>query len=403
MITLPYDDCFGCGGCYNICPKQAITMTPDKYGYVHPVIDEQKCIECHMCENVCTVHHPQPLHQPINVWAAVAKKNDLFQTVASGGLCSVMTEYFLSGGGVVYGCGELNYRDIRHIRIDKLEDAGLLKNSKYVHSDMNDAMKSVKKDLIDGRKVLFIGTPCQISGLYGYLHKNYDNLTTIDLVCHGVPSQQMLRDQIEMYRKSDIQDFENGFVQFRWKTRYGIRFGIRFGIRENLIKEELSDQNAYMSAFLSGISYRENCYSCPFATSERVSDITAADFWGLGNKTWAADKMIPSRFIDDNGVSLVIINTIKGKAMFEAVENRFELEEHTIEEATLNNCNLSHPSPCLPTRQKFLHTYVTKGIRAAAKASIPNYRRNTNPILRAIKSSKAARSIYRALKNLNQR
>lgn len=268
---------------------------------------------------------------------------------------------------------------------------------------MNDAMKSVKKDLIDGRKVLFIGTPCQISGLYGYLHKNYDNLTTIDLVCHGVPSQQMLRDQIEMYRKSDIQDFENGFVQFRWKTRYGIRYGIRFGIRENLIKEELSDQNAYMSAFLSGISYRENCYSCPFATSERVSDITAADFWGLGNKTWAADKMIPSRFIDDNGVSLVIINTIKGKAMFEAVENRFELEEHTIEEATLNNCNLSHPSPCLPTRQKFLHTYVTKGIRAAAKASIPNYRRNTNPILRAIKSSKAARSIYRALKNLNQR
>lgn len=164
------------------------------------------------------------------IFAAVERDKTEHKTVASGGLCTIISKEILKSGGVVYGCSEENYRNIRHIRIDDVSAIDLLKKSKYVFSDIYDSYTEIRKDLTDGKRVLFIGTPCQVSGLYGFLRKEYGHLYTIDLVCHGVPSQKMLIQHIESIPKLGKIEKSKGFVDFRWKTRYGIRFGIRFGI-----------------------------------------------------------------------------------------------------------------------------------------------------------------------------
>lgn len=370
MIKLPYETCFGCGGCDNVCPVRAIAMVPDKYGFVHPEIDTEKCIECHLCEKVCTVYHPQKLEEPRDVIAAVTNNYIELQSVASGGLCTQLGVEIIKRGGVVYGCSEKNYLNIQHIRVEKIEDLDLLKKSKYVHSSMGTVMKQVKKDLDNGQEVLFIGTPCQVSGLYGFLHKQYDNLYTVDVICHGVPSQQMLQSQMEAFGISKAV-----FVDFRWKSHNGIRYGIRCRVNGKTIKEQSEWQSAYMAAFSCGISYRENCYSCPFARSARVADITAADFWGIGRVT-------PSKFTDTNGVSMVLVNTIKGKTLFEGVASNFEIENHTIQEASRCNTNLSHPAPIPEHRARFLEIFANNGIARASYECIPKHRKFQNPLYR---------------------
>lgn len=392
MIELPYDTCFGCGGCLNVCPKDAITMTPDKYGFVHPVIDGERCVECHLCEKACTVYHPQVLNMPIDVIAAVVKDKDELQSVASGGLCTELGRLVIRRSGVVYGCSEKDFHTIRHIRVESESDLDLLKKSKYVHSEMGHAFRMARKDLESGREVLFIGTPCQVSGLYGFLRKRYDNLSTVDMVCHGVPSQKMLHSQIEEFRKPEINRFDNGFVQFRWKdSRYGIRYGIRFGVDGKTIREEVEERNAYMAAFSCGISYRENCYSCPFARQERVSDITAADFWGIGSK-------VVSKFRDIDGVSLVLLNTEKGRRLFDGVKDNFDTEPHTIVEASRVNANLKHPAEKLPQRDRFLSIFEKKGIKAASYACVPLYRKNCSPVYRMMVRNQVIVLLYNFFK-----
>lgn len=396
MIHLPYDTCFGCYGCENACPKQAINMEPDKYGYKHPLIDPQKCVECHLCEKVCTSLNHLELKKPRKVLAAATKDSNELTTVASGGLCTELSRLILTDGGVVYGCCEKNYTDIHHVRVDNVAGLDMLKKSKYVFSDIGQTFSMAKKDLMDGKKVLFIGTPCQISGLLGYLRKPYGNLYTVDLVCHGVPSQQMLQDHINSLPVTSKIDKNKIKVDFRWKSRYGIRYGIRFGIGGGKTYECHESVDPYMAAFHYGISYRENCFSCPFATDKRIGDITAADFWGIG-------KSVPSKFIDVNGVSMVILNSEKGETLFNRISHLFDVEEHTMEEAKLNNSNLSHPSIRLPLRDEFLRIYTEKGIRQAAHACLPTYRKNTNPIYRALISIPGLTKAYAIIKKIIKR
>lgn len=392
MISLPYDSCFGCYGCKNICPKDAISLIPDKFGFKHPNINNTKCIECHLCEKVCTSINPLELQTPKEILAAVTKNSDELKTVASGGICTIISKKIIDEGGSVYGCSQKNYMDICHIRINRTDDLDLLKKSKYVYSEIRNSYTQVKEDLKSGKKVLFVGTPCQVSGLLGFLRKPFENLYTIDLVCHGVPSQQMLRDHIDSLKITDKINKKNLRVEFRWKSRYGIRYGIRFGRGNGQFYERHEIIDPYMAAFHDGISYRENCYSCPFAKSKRIGDITAADFWGIG-------KLIKSEFVDINGVSLVLLNTNKGEKLFNTVSDKVITEVHTIEEAKLNNLNLSQPAPRLPMRDKFLEIYSKKGIAEAARATLPGYRRNINPIYRFLRSLPFSKKIYISLKN----
>ncbi|MBD5340121.1 MAG: 4Fe-4S dicluster domain-containing protein [Bacteroides sp.] len=392
MINLPYNTCFGCYGCYNSCPRNAISMHPDKYGYEHPVIDTDKCIECHLCEKACTEINPLPLKAPFEILAAAPKSKEEADSVASGGLCTEASRHFIENGGIVYGCEEVTVSAIHHTKITKESDLDRIKKSKYVHSSIEHTFREIKFELDSGAKILFIGTPCQVSGLYGYLRKKYDNLYTIDLVCHGVPSQQMLIDQIKLMNLP--QDFEtNGRVEFRWKTSKGIRFGMKYIINKQTIKEQLEADNAYMAAFTIGISYRENCYSCPFARQERIGDLTAADFWGLGEE-------VKSDFRDIDGVSLVLINSSKGKILFDSIKHKFDTENHTIEEAKLNNLNLRQPAPRPLKRNKFLEIYLNKGLKKAAIQCVPGFRKRSHPLYKLYCKIPGLPQTYKIIKRL---
>ncbi len=390
MINLPHEKCYGCQGCLNACPKDAISMKEDECGYRYPFVDLNKCIECGLCLKVCPELNSYDLNAPKNVYAVTSKDKLIVKTAASGGFSSVLANYIISRGGVVYGCFEENFEKIGHVRIDNINDLNKIKNSKYVHSDIRLTYREAKADLNKGKEVLFSGTPCQISGLLGFLRKPYDNLLTLDLVCHGVPPMKMLREQVRSYPEVRDIPSEDIIVDFRWKEnirsgcgsiRYGLRTAIRSGMQMRVIRKENDTVNSYMRCFQTGISLRENCLHCPYARRERISDITAADFWGLG-------RDIDSDMFDLDGVSLVLVNSIKGTHYFNRIKDAFNIQERTFEEAKFRNRCLSQPFERLKERDKFLRLCREKGLITAAKATDPVHRFESNAIIKFLRTNR---------------
>ena len=215
------EKCTACAACMNICAHNAITMEAySSLGYVYPVIDASKCVDCGLCAKTCPANNPIGLHKPLKAFAAISKNHDDLMTSASGGASSVLCQTILKRGGIVYGCVQRNYKDIAHRRISSYEDYTLMKGSKYVQSNIGYIYRDVKADLNNGKEVLFTGTPCQIAGLKAYLRKDYERLYLVDLVCHGVPSQKLLREDVE----SLLKDYPNAdrskiCVEFRQKKR----------------------------------------------------------------------------------------------------------------------------------------------------------------------------------------
>lgn len=389
MINLPHEQCYGCQGCLNICPQDAIFMVEDEYGYRYPQINLGKCVDCDLCKKVCPELNQITLNSPIKILAAQSKNKDVFRTTASGGVCYSLSIEIINRGGIVYGCAEKDFQTIKHIRVDCIDDLNQLKNSKYVHSDINHTYREARKDLNMGRLVLFTGTPCQISGLKMFLRKQYDNLITVDLICHGVPPMKMLREQVLSYPEVKHVKPEDIFVDFRWKSsvrsgchdiRYGLRTKVRSGSSFRVIREENDIINAYMRCFQTGISLRDNCLRCPYAKRERVSDITAADFWGLGS-----DK-IPSDLVASKGVSLLLINTKVGNDLFNSIKSDFEVRKQSYEEAKLFNRCLYAPFKYHPKRDAFLKLYKTQGLIKATTLTDSLYRFETTNIVRRCNS-----------------
>lgn len=391
MIKLPFSKCTGCAGCMNICPVQAIQMQEDQYGFIHPNIDVNKCIKCHLCEKTCPVYTSTPKNDPINIMAAVSVSHTInLRDVASGGVASTLAEFFIQNQGVVYGCSEKNFSEIKHIRVDSLVDIKLIQNSKYVQSEIGYIFKDVENDLKNNRQVLFIGTPCQIAGLINYLKKDYPNLLTVDFVCHGVPPLKMLKDQVSSYIKRINFSHQNIFINFRWKERINDSFRIKYGFqvlkiddtkKPILIKSENDIVNPYMRGFQKGLTLRDSCFQCQYALKQRVSDITVGDFWGLGSK-------IKTSFKSQNGVSLLLINSEKGLSIFSGVSNQFLTEEHSFENVSKYNLGLIKPFPCPSNRAEFLDLYKKIGLRKALKHIDSTHRFYSKRIVRFMQKNK---------------
>lgn len=368
------DLCTGCSACMNACPKDAITMTEQgTYGNIFPTIDQDKCIDCGLCTKICPVNKPVTLNLPIKAFAAISKEKDDLMSSSSGAASSVMASHILANRGCVYGCVQESYSDISHRRIDNLDEAYKIKGSKYVQSNIGYTFKEVKKDLCEGKKVMFSGTPCQIAGLRNYLRKDYDNLYLIDLVCHGVPSQKLLREDVESTLvKHNLQEKEVK-VLFRkkigGKAKLGMEYGLFFydnsGKEIALPREDVAFlYNKYITAFMSGVIFRENCFSCPYAQPNRNSDITIADFWGIKETT------IPT----SNGVSLLLANTIKGLSLIEEISDRCQIEERSVEEAIAGNGQLMAPSKRPKEREEFMKEYAVDSEKAYSE-HLKNYKK----------------------------
>lgn len=358
-IICPIEKCTGCFACLNICPKGAIIMTEDKYGFLYPKIDINICIKCGLCEKVCPVLTPVRLNEPLSTYAAVSSEEVL--TSSSGGAAAVMTKYILSKGGIVYGCVQYNYKNICHARIDNINDIKLLKGSKYVQSFIGTIFGDVKSDLCKGVDVLFIGTPCQIAGLRNYLGKDYDNLYTSDLVCHGVPSLKMLIDDISLIKKSSFSDT----VCFRENIDGKVVYGIFLKGDNGVLKSKVRfPSDPYLTAFMSGLSFRECCHLCKYAGSTRVGDITLADFWGLGKE---------SKINTYNGVSLLLLNSDKGRNLFNEFSHMLSYEKRNLGEAIAGNGQLQKPFIRPECKDEFLNIYLRCGLKKAVDLVAKDY------------------------------
>lgn len=309
-------DCCGCTACASICTHEAIKMRPDTLGFLYPEVDTNKCTNCGLCEKVCSFNPNYDKSLNIDKPEAYgARHKDIkeVETSRSGAAFIAISDWILDHGGIVYGVGYKNHFRVAHKRAVTKEQRNEFKGSKYVQSDLGNIFCQVKNDLKNGRKVLFSGTPCQTSGLISYIGKKLrTNLFLVDIICHGVPSPYIWRDYITYYEKKYNQKII--FVDFRDKKEYGWH-----NHKETFT---LSDHtkitpkySPYTELFYKHIMLRQSCGNCHFCNIIRPSDITIADFWG-----W--EKTNPDFNRDDKGISLLLINTIKGKDLFENVNDK---------------------------------------------------------------------------------
>lgn len=311
MTICPHDKCTGCYACANVCPKHCITMQEDEYGELHPEIDKNLCVNCGLCIKTCPHNLSLPFHKPKNCLASWITNKEKRRICASGGIATTLAEHVIKHhNGVVFGS---RYDDNLKPVITyttKLEELEHFKGSRYVQSVVgSETFKQVKHFLRNEQMVLFIGTPCQIAGLYGYLKHDYENLITVDLICHGVnPTLYFMEEVNKICTKHNIANPKD--VRFRGNDGHNYRFTI--WDKENICKyERRAYEQHYFAGFMLGVTLRENCFQCKYAKPERIADITIGDFIGLGNK-------IPFPY-EKNNVSSVTLNTEKGLNFYQNV------------------------------------------------------------------------------------
>lgn len=311
-------DCTGCAACDNICPKGAIEMMPDDRGFLHPAVSTDRCIECKRCEKVCPIidWNPRVDDSFPAVFAAWHTNKATRLASSSGGAFSALAEEVLGRGGVVYGASWDGPRKVRHIRVDSASSLDNLRKSKYVPSEIADSYRMVKADIHNGIEVLFSGTPCQVAGLYAFLGK-FDSpfLTTVDFICHGVPSPLVYWDYIDAIESK--YDLKVQDVDFRSK-KLGVETNLllRVGFENGKHKDFMFGGNSFYRAFVGNVCLRRSCHNCRFNKLPRIADISLADFRGLGSKN--KFDYIKDRYLGFTGL---MANTSKGKKLLSESRN----------------------------------------------------------------------------------
>lgn len=299
--------CCGCTACEQICPKGCISMARDNEGFLYPVVDVKSCIDCGACEAVCPSIHPfTPQEELPRSYACKAHSEDVRHNSSSGGMFTVLAKKVIIQGGVVFGAGFQDDWTVCHGYTETIEALQKFRGSKYVQSQLGNTYQTVKDFLKAGRPVLFSGTPCQVAGLNHFLKKKYDNLYTIDIVCHSIPSPLVWKLYLE--EKGKGNNIES--ITFRDKSEGWHNYGLCVRSPEGIIERGAKDTNLYMRGFLENLTVRPSCFSCPSRNYTSGSDIMLADCWGL-------EKYHPET--DDNqGMSQALILTAKGRALFDA-------------------------------------------------------------------------------------
>lgn len=321
-------DCCGCSACLNICPNNCIKMKADNEGFLYPYIKEKEnCTNCKACEKVCPIVKDDVREIIPEVYACKNKNEIEREESSSGGIFTLLAKQILKKNGVVYGALFDERFNVYHNKIDNEDELYKLRGSKYTQSNIGDCYKTVKNDLINDKKVLFSGTPCQIAGLKSFLKKDYENLYTVDVVCHGVPSPKVYSlyiDYIEKKYNSKIKKFTFRSKEEGWKN-----YKLKFEFENGKIFSQYGYENLYMRGFTRDLYIRPSCNNCKFKNFMSGSDITLGDYWGI-------DKVLKD-FDDNKGISLVCINSNKGKNLFESVLNKIETRNSNIEDAIFEN------------------------------------------------------------------
>lgn len=356
--------CSACSACLAVCPKQAIRMQPDENGFLYPQIDEARCVGCGLCERVCAYQHGPKRASDKETYAAAAQDADLVRS-ASGGVFASLAQAVLAQGGVVYGCAmerEDGRLVVRHVAVTALQELPRLKGSKYVQSEIGTIYRDVQEQLNAGKTVLFSGTPCQAAGLRGFLRKAYDNLFVVDIVCHGVPSLQFFRDYLRLTEEKcggRIVDFRFRDKSAGWKLHGCMTIETADGHAKSVCFEP--EESSYYQMFLNSYTYRENCYSCPYAGENRPGDVTIGDFWCIDLVHPEVLAQQGGRFDEQKGVSCLIINSARGRELLARYGQGIAREPSSYEQAARYNAQLTRPSVLKEERAQVLALYREGG------------------------------------------
>lgn len=340
--------CCGCGACVQACPKKCISMSADTEGFLYPQVDSAICIDCGLCEKVCPVINQEEPREPLAVYAAKNNNEKIRLKSSSGGIFTLLAEQIIADGGVVFGARFNEKWEVVHDYTETIEGLEPFRGSKYVQSVIGDNFINAKQFLTDGRKVLFSGTPCQIAGLKKFLRKEYENLLTVEVVCHGVPSPMVWRDYLDYKRekraagKNTVSSSLNELpvitgISFRDKTNGWKKFGFKIiyaasKAAENSVSKSSDNTNyeitpfnedLFMKGFLKNLYLRPSCYHCAARQGKSGADISIADYWGV--------HQLHPNISDDAGVGLMLIYTTIGEQYYNMIISNTvsELSEYT--------------------------------------------------------------------------
>jgi len=325
--------CTGCEMCSNICTKDAIHMEMDSKGFFYPCVNEAVCVGCGKCRHNCPVNNVPKGSNQHKVYAALIKDDSERAKSTSGGIFACLAKNVLNRKGVVFGVILDDSMVVKHIEVNDEKGIDKIRGSKYVQSRLGNTYRQVKIRLDEKRTVLFSGTPCQVAGLKNYLGREYDNLLTVDILCHGVPSPGMFQKYIcaeEERANSKMVDMGFRTKTIGWKKIFSSRTFVHGR------KADWSD--TFVPGFLTDLFLRESCYQCAYANCQRVGDITLGDYWGYRE---AAPDYIED---DDKGISQVIINTAKGADEFKHIKKYVAFSKRNLEEAISCSITLSRPN-----------------------------------------------------------
>lgn len=352
--------CSGCGACYNICPKDAISMQYNKEGFHEPVIDPEKCISCGMCEKVCPAFHPKKDNNPEPDIYAVKGDKKILKESTSGGVFAILSEYILSKEGYVCGAAYNDSFEVWHSIENTPEGVKKLKRSKYVQCQTGLVFRELKKLLEEDKWVLFSGTPCQVAGFHNYLGKSYEKLYTMDIVCHGCPAPMTWKRYVE----ENLDTTKVKDIEFRHKGDHGFKKSY-MALHYKNGKEEVmhSNKNPYYFHFRKNLGLRMSCTACQGAVVPRVGDFSAGDFWG-------AEKFYPELIESDSGLSLIYFNNEHAKELMPYLKERFVLmQKITLSEAMAGNRSKVTRKMHV-NRDRFFHMMKTETFNEAIRKNI---------------------------------
>lgn len=362
-------ECCGCGTCALVCPVNAICMIPGELGCLYPHIDPEKCIRCHACENVCAYSKAAPVRtEKPRAFAVAAKDPAVLKKSASGGVFASLAHSILDAGGIVYGCSlemENGVLTPKHIAVETHAEVNKLQGSKYVQSRLGTVFPEIRQMLRQRRIVLFSGTPCQVDALRHYLKDtDTENLFTSDLICHGVPGAELFQAYLQhlgkrgkgMVTAFSFRDKSNGWGL---QAAYSVRG--KNGMENR--KTMPSGISSYYTFFLESEIYRESCYTCRYANTTRVGDITIGDFWGIEQEhpEWMEENGGNLRVYD--GVSAVLANNPKGERLLTQYGQNMDIAESGLDKVTKWNRQLCGPSRHSAMRQKLVNAWLAEGYR----------------------------------------
>ena len=377
--------CTGCGACAAVCPRDAIAMRRDREGFDVPVVDREKCIQCGRCSAACPILHPRTPDGVLPAAYAAWVKDDAVRLAStSGGVFTALAEDTLRSGGVVFGAAFDDALHLRHTAAFRAEDLAKFRGAKYVQSDLGSTFREIR-EVLKTRPVLFSGTPCQVDGLYRFLGSRPENLTTCDLVCHGVPSpgvwESFVADQAQRKRKAIAS------VRFRAKTEGWQKSYLTLRYEDGSQDSAPLYETEYGRAFGRSLFLRESCFRCPYSSLSRVGDLTLGDFWGLRPEELAEQQ--------EKGVSLLLINTPHGSHVFDRLS--IGCKQYPAERAVAGNPRLASPTAYCPERAAFFAAYALEPfaqvrkkfltlppylVRAASKALTPELKAKVKRVLK---------------------